>query len=151
MLTHTIIVEKPIIHLPAVHRPNNSFNGFGAGGTHFVKNILNQYELDVFLETKPVVGEILVLNSVHNVVNKLYQTHYVARIESDYQLLSWDGTGRAKTHFLMQMEDFTKPNPWHRWVDILDYRRITEAEREALGVELQNHIQRARAFVETHT
>lgn len=151
MLTHTIIVEKPIIHLPVVHRPNNSFNGFGASGVSGVKNIKDQRELDIFLETKPVVGEVVVYNSTYGKVVKLHQTHYVARIETNYDLLTWGGTNGAKTHFLMQLDDFNKPNPWYRWAEIMDYRRITEQEREALGVELQNHIQRAKEFVETHT
>lgn len=152
MLSHTIVVEKPHILIPTTP-PINYHAHQGANLIGLVKNINSQHDLDVFLETKAVVGQVVVYARASGIQtpNDFHQLHYVSRICNDIAELGYDGAGHGKTHFMIQMDGYDRPNPWNRWCDPTDFRNLYESERSILGAQLQNRLNLVKAFVEANS
>jgi hypothetical protein len=119
MLSHTIAPHKkePVV---GYNQPFKRIN---------TSAISTQELLDALLEKSFPVGK-YVTYSVATNVHTAYMVSYIVDVEKDFNALKIDHKGYPETHLLVQLGNLAPEHCWSRWVDIRDYRELTEDEQK---------------------
>jgi hypothetical protein len=124
MITHNIIVRKPIISLPAPRAANSVW----PGQYTYPTTKITQAELDQFLDRSSLAEGMFVCNRMHASIPGPYAIHYIMGVIKDVKELGGNSSPtHPKAFHLLQVFPGT-PQPWIHFEDDQDHRQLTREE-----------------------
>lgn len=134
MFTYQIIKHKEVVPPPSPHTHS-----------HNIGQIYSQPHLNYFLQKQPKVGDFIYYCT--GPASPLYSHHqisYVVYVEDNYSNINKNCVSGmiARTHEILGIEPFGNGKPWFSWVDIRNYKVLTDAEvSKFINVDISNYIQ----------
>lgn len=128
MITHRIIKYKPKIVVPP------RYNKFGPKDHH----IKNTEDLQTYLKDLPKVGAYLTLSHNKEITHP-GMVNYVMTVAQEYAPDLFTFSGEVESHQVLNLS--AQGSPWIRWVNVKEYRELSEAERSTLHADVSDYIQ----------
>ena len=110
---------------------------------------LTQEDLDALLEQAPKVGDLLVSKIMAGSETlQEYSIHVVLYVEKDINKVNRTYTGEAEPLALCNLVDSFKP--WCRWAALNEHVPLTDKQKEAVNVVLQNRIEKLLKYAKAN-
>ena len=131
MIVKQVIIHKPrIVATPTVtHHPIVPWTPANNGDY-----IANQVQYNAYMDTLAMnEGDFVTMSSRNSLIH-LFNVHYIAKLETDFDKLNWDRPGKPKPFLFVACAVPTNSplKPWTRWDSNTGYRLLSAEEYDQL-------------------